>query len=532
MASKLTKKINSRFNPTLLSGYPIYTYGGLMKKYAGGGFMIPTDLQQEFIKQGTENTNLANLGLNIADTMGETIAGISNTARPNKPNYGANIGAGALKGTAQGAAIGSIVPGVGTLIGGAIGGISGTISGLGKSIVKDQEIKQQEEVEKQGRIDTLKKQMISNLPAQHYYQPTFAMGGKMYPDGGEVDAISGAAPKYWQIPIKERDDFKGNLLSKFANNAAGEVGFLPTDASKFVNKSAGANRKGAYDKVYDLYNYYFGQPLESNILKYSKYSPSISSNKDSKYISIKDKEFINQILDIANKNNIPENNSIPVSGYIGDYKKGMREDSFFGMGNENDWVEGRKNRGLTNAIGRFRLGRGKDNNGEYISYYDIFDAKSGNEYFPTFGTAKPYEIYDRIYIDKDSTGRYVPREEFKYGGKISRSEIAKGTKEEMEHTSSKKVSRKTAMDHLKEDPKYYTKLKEAGLADAYAKGGMLNSYANGGNLDNTTVFQGGGSHQENQLGGIPQGTNALVEEGEVRFKDYIFSNRIPYTKKK
>ena len=88
------------------------------------------------------------------------------------------------------------------------------------------------------------------------------------------------------------------------------------------------------------------------------------------------------------------------------------------------------------------------------------------------------------------------------------------------------------MDHLKEDPKYYTKLKKAGLADSYAGGGLLNSYANGGNLDNTTVFQGGGSHQENQLGGIPQGTNALVEEGEVRFKDYIFSNRIPYTKKK
>ena len=121
---------------------------------------------------------------------------------------------------------------------------------------------------------------------------------------------------------------------------------------------------------------------------------------------------------------------------------------------------------------------------------------------------------------------------FAMGGKISPSEIAKGTKEEMEHTSSKKVSRKTAMDHLKEDPKYYTKLKKAGLADSYAGGGMLNSYANGGNLDNTTVFQGGGSHQENQLGGIPQGTNALVEEGEVRFKDYIFSNRIPYTKKK
>ena len=198
---------------------------------------------------------------------------------------------------------------------------------------------------------------------------------------------------------------------------------------------------------------------------------------------------------------------------------------------------------------------------------------------------------------------------FATGGKISPSEIAKGTKEEMEHTSSKKVSRKTALDHLKEDPKYYTKLKKAGLADSYAGGGLLPSiqpnitnsyvpqlidtrnriyskdatfnknttyfdeaqrldtelerlksikeptnkdlysirqvpklkndlyldqvggYAMGGNLDNTTVYANGGQHENNPIGGIPVGNNALVEQDEVRFNDYIFSNRIPYKKK-
>ena len=33
-----------------------------------------------------------------------------------------------------------------------------------------------------------------------------------------------------------------------------------------------------------------------------------------------------------------------------------------------------------------------------------------------------------------------------------------GTKHEMEHTTSKKVARRIAMDHLREDPKYYSHL--------------------------------------------------------------------------
>jgi hypothetical protein len=41
--------------------------------------------------------------------------------------------------------------------------------------------------------------------------------------------------------------------------------------------------------------------------------------------------------------------------------------------------------------------------------------------------------------------------------KISKSEIKAGTKHEMEHTKSKKVAKKIAMDHLKEHPLYYNK---------------------------------------------------------------------------
>ena len=57
-------------------------------------------------------------------------------------------------------------------------------------------------------------------------------------------------------------------------------------------------------------------------------------------------------------------------------------------------------------------------------------------------------------------------------------------------------------------------------------------YANGGNM--LTEFTEGGTHEENPLGGIPQGQGPnglnLVEEDETKFEDYIFSNQLKLDK--
>jgi hypothetical protein len=42
-------------------------------------------------------------------------------------------------------------------------------------------------------------------------------------------------------------------------------------------------------------------------------------------------------------------------------------------------------------------------------------------------------------------------------------ELEKGSKVEHEHTDSEEHAKRVAMDHLVEDPKYYTKLSKAGL---------------------------------------------------------------------
>ena len=45
------------------------------------------------------------------------------------------------------------------------------------------------------------------------------------------------------------------------------------------------------------------------------------------------------------------------------------------------------------------------------------------------------------------------------------SQLKKGVEVEMEHTNDKRVALKIAMDHIKEDPKYYDKLTAAGLEE-------------------------------------------------------------------
>lgn len=126
---------------------------------------------------------------------------------------------------------------------------------------------------------------------------------------------------------------------------------------------------------------------------------------------------------------------------------------------------------------------------------------------------------------------YVPT--FATGGKIS--EVTKGTKEEMEHTSSKKKSRKIAKEHLQEDPKYYTKLKKAGLADSYNLGGLMNSYADGGPLNPNykDIYKGINNYKqsmkdwENTQAKMDSTLNAQVQQGGLGNYSVYSQDNIP-----
>lgn len=185
MAKKLTKKIDSQFMPTYIDGIPTYMCGGKMK-YDLGGMMMPGGMLD--MSQYASQSQGLSTGLSTGmSSVGQGMQEITNAYRPNKANYGTNIGGGALKGAAMGATLGSIVPGVGTVVGGVVGGVGGALSGLTKSIAKSGQIKQQEEQAQQQQQDMLKQQLISNLPAQSSYVPTFANGGEIMDRVSSID---------------------------------------------------------------------------------------------------------------------------------------------------------------------------------------------------------------------------------------------------------------------------------------------------------------------------------------------------------
>ena len=51
--------------------------------------------------------------------------------------------------------------------------------------------------------------------------------------------------------------------------------------------------------------------------------------------------------------------------------------------------------------------------------------------------------------------------------KIDPAQLSIGVQVEMEHTNDLDIAKEIAMDHLTEDPKYYTKLVNAGLAKEF-----------------------------------------------------------------
>jgi len=64
-------------------------------------------------------------------------------------------------------------------------------------------------------------------------------------------------------------------------------------------------------------------------------------------------------------------------------------------------------------------------------------------------------------------------------------------------------------------------------SNKFEQGGQMSGLSGADQL--VTIFENGGSHEQNPIGGIPQGVGAngkpnLVEEGETKWNDYVFSN--------
>ena len=173
-------------------------------------------------------------------------------------------------------------------------------------------------------------------------------------------------------PIKTRSDFKGNFITKLVPGQWGRHG--------------------------DLSRYYFGQDTKDDALEFSRYKPSRSYDTNARYIAIRKPEFKDHIIDAYFHHPEFFIDDTHYNGYNYTHYSGAKP---VGSGGKYEYN--------LSGLGKFILTRGMDSNGDYISYYDIWDTehnpgekdqnKFENNKTEHFGAAKPFEVYDRIYLD-------------------------------------------------------------------------------------------------------------------------------------
>lgn len=338
------------------------------KVYAPGGQLLNPDGSPAALSSTT----------NAIVGASSIVGGIADAVSP--PNkYGRQSGlATGLKQGASYAAAGAAFGPWGAAIGGAIGLGAGLIGSIGKK-------KTENALDRQEAYNTEESSLaqgqasIAADPTKVYgnrYAQAFADGGSLAKrDNTKVIPQNIKAPSK-NLPgqiISERDGVESNWLGKSAV------------ALKLDNPGFG--------KESDLYRYYSGQPLKNNVLSVGTYRPSNSKDPNAKYVAINDPDFQQQVVDNYNR---ASSGKLNVSG------KGQMDEEQTGPNTYN--VSGYRQLG-SKALGHYTVSKGKDDKGDYISYYDKFNMTPGKQFGKDWieGTLglEPFEIYDRIHLDSN-----------------------------------------------------------------------------------------------------------------------------------
>jgi hypothetical protein len=164
--------------------------------------------------------------------------------------------------------------------------------------------------------------------------------------------------------IKQRKDFKGNILSRIAKRTG------PIPKSSVISD--------------ELFDYWSGQTIRNNNLSYSKYRPTDETNPNSIYIAWKDPEFEKEVVQYYKENY--KGKTLKPSYTYKSKETGERFNKFKSLGN-------------------FRISGGKDEKGEFVQYYDVYDFNKGKPNLnktEKLGAGKPFEVYDRIYLNEEN----------------------------------------------------------------------------------------------------------------------------------
>lgn len=186
-------------------------------------------------------------------------------------------------------------------------------------------------------------------------------------------------------PVPRESFQQGGIIPKAQEGRILEREGMKESPFSFLIPEKSGKGTGRTSKYFtELSNYYKGDAsYPYQYLSGSEYKPTMGNNEDVQYMSIQDEPFKQRIVEEFNKGK-KKGNKVNVS-----YAKDL------------------------DPLGKFSIYEGKDEGGEYLSYYDKWDV---NPLADMIG--KPFELYDRIYVEKNAEGKYVPKK-FAKGGNVS-----------------------------------------------------------------------------------------------------------------
>jgi hypothetical protein len=169
-----------------------------------------------------------------------------------------------------------------------------------------------------------------------------------------------------------------------------------------MNAPAEKNSKGLYNIGDEAWQKSLGkteQEMQSYYIIPSKHKPSDAEDPNATYYTLKKGVIDPQLLiEEARKRNLKENESVNMTSLAPFIREGfMPRDEFSQI----------------DPIQKFKLSKGKDEKGEYVSIYDKYDFNG-----PLNSLITPYEWYDRFYINKQSKLQSSKPSKKKEGGVI------------------------------------------------------------------------------------------------------------------
>jgi len=279
------------------------------------------------------------------------------------------------------------------------------------------------------------------------YQPTFAYGGlawmpsniqkRQYPDGGKVDNNGFrvmATPARANIdrskdlvgadiqnsdagPVESWGDLKNKLrapLTKRLYSTIKPDNYTDSESvQKHIKDFAYNNKRTEKEDPYseDAWRMYLGLPQANNTITPSQYRPTRAKDPNSKYYALPS-EFKQDLYKSLFAPD--ENGKMTMISDLADLPEGKSKQwGESDMSRPNDSNFGARTRGR--VLGNFQLSKGKDEKGDYISYYDTYDLHPElplgvkTDVLP----GKNFDVYDRIYYDSN-TGKM---KQFAQGGR-------------------------------------------------------------------------------------------------------------------